>query len=84
MSYCRQGEDSDVYVIRSGDQLVCYCNVGSFHCFSEQDMITHLRDHEAEGLKVPQRAYDRLEAERQGNPYETDVQRALREEFGIQ
>ena len=74
MSYARNnGVDSDVYVIHhSGyDALVCYCayevvddewgtDVYPYVASSTQDMIDHLREHEASGDRVPQHAFDRL------------------------
>lgn len=77
MSYCRRGENSDVYVIRSGDHLVCFGHEPAFACFSEQDMIDHLFAHRTAGDVIPQRAFDRLSAERDGLPYKTDVEHAL-------
>lgn len=86
MSYCRFGEDdSDVYVFRTGSRGLgtlecCGCILGerSFYCQTEQQMIDHLHLHLAEGHLVPQKAFDRLEAERDGRPYETEVQAAMR------
>lgn len=79
MSYCRIGEDSDVYLIRSGDMLVCYCALEGNEQETEEGMISHLVDHQERGHKVPQRAIARLNAERLGIPYKTDVELALEE-----
>lgn len=46
---------------------------------TEQQMIDHLLAHRAAGHTVPQKAIDRLTAERDGMPYQTDVQRELSE-----
>lgn len=74
------GEDSDVYVIKHvGGHLVCYDANLAFECETEADMICHLTDHRNAGDKVPQRAFARLEAERDGRPWKTDVQHALEE-----
>jgi hypothetical protein len=83
VSYCRVGEfESDVYVFRGG-ALVCY---GGFHgdnfmfeADTEIEMIEHLHRHRDAGDTVPERALERLAAERDGVPYETDVEAALRE-----
>lgn len=79
MSYCRIGEGSDVYLIRSGSILVCHCARGGFTCQvgEEQKMIDHLVRHRRAGDLVPDRAIRRLSAERDGIPYKTDVQRAM-------
>lgn len=81
MSYCRYGEgDSDVYVIRTFDgSLYCYCSGKGQQQRSEQGMIDHLREHVARGDMVPDRAFVRLTAERDGLDYKTDVQIALDE-----
>lgn len=79
MSYCRFGEGSDVYVIRSADRLVCFCSKGGFACAvgEEQQMIDHLARHEAAGDLVPYQAIRRLESERDGIPFMTEVELAL-------
>lgn len=78
MSYCRVGEDSDVYVIRHVNGfLICYQHEPAYECRSEQSMICHLTIHRNAGDRVPQRALDRLEAERDGRPFKTDVMVAL-------
>lgn len=77
MSYCRIGEDSDVYVIRMGEGLKCFCSLPDNHQDSEEGMISHLIDHMNLGHKVPQRAIARLNDERFGIPRPTDVEQAL-------
>lgn len=69
MSYCRNnGEDSDVYVIRTNGGLQCcgcrlYGGV-KFPMFDTQvEMIKHLVEHLAVHDKVPMRAIERLERE---------------------
>jgi hypothetical protein len=80
MSYCRVGEGSDVYVIKHvGGYWACYCERDDNRQFSPDGMIDHLLLHRMRGDRVPQRALERLASEREGRPYETDVQRALRE-----
>jgi hypothetical protein len=46
-------------------------------------MIDHLREHRRVADKVPERAFDRLYAERDGREVQTDVQWAL-EAIGIE
>ena len=80
MSYCRPGElGSDVYVYTDGEQIHCDSEGKRYSTSSHQEMIDHLRMHVRRGHHVPRKAFDRLEAERDGLPYETDVERALRE-----
>lgn len=82
MSYCRIGEDSDVYVIRHvSGMLVCYCLLPDNEFDTEEGMISHLIDHKMLGHKVPDRALARLNAERLGLPYKTDVEQALEDFF---
>lgn len=82
MAYAREGEfDSDVYVYR-GHSFIClggYHEMGMYEANTEQDMINHLWFHREQGDTVPERALERLAAERDGVPWETDVERALRE-----
>lgn len=63
MSYCRKGEDSDVYVIASGSGWVCYCKP-VFSTDYMVGLINHLRAHERRGERVPAKVYERLRAER--------------------
>lgn len=78
MSYCRIGEGSDVYVIRHvNGMLVCYCCLPDNEHDGPEGMITHLIDHRQLGHEVPQRALDRLNAERLHLPFKTDVEQAL-------
>lgn len=65
MSYCRFGEDSDVYVIESGDEdgdscWVCFCGEKSFQCGGKMEMLGHLSGHMLKGDKVPISALERL------------------------
>lgn len=67
MSYCRAGEDSDVYVIATWntdgrDALECFCEP-AFFTTTRSVMISHLREHQANGDKVPDRTFERLERE---------------------
>jgi len=81
LSYARQGEGSDVYVYRGG-ALFC---MGGFHSAwltyetaSEAEMLEHLHRHMDAGDEVPETALLRLIAERDGVPYETEVERVLK------
>ena len=65
MSYCRPGDDSDVYVIASRiprinrSILQCYCTPArSF--LSRSRVIAHLIQHLKDGEMVPDRAFLRL------------------------
>lgn len=64
MSYCRIGEDSDVYVYGSEKHLNCMCYI-FFITGSYSEMIIHLKEHLNHGDKVPSRAFNRLEHERE-------------------
>jgi hypothetical protein len=79
VSYCRNdGVTSDVYVIRHfNGSLCCYCSYAGNEQWDEQGMIDHLREHIARGEKVPDVAFQRLTAERDGYEFKTDVQIAL-------
>jgi hypothetical protein len=63
MSYCRAGEDSDVYVYPSGNGIVC-CScpmIGEdLAVTSALNMLTHLQGHMSRGDKVPRAALERL------------------------
>lgn len=73
MSYCRADNESDVYVIGSGDGKgnplwECVGCPGSqnrygvtFH--TRQKMVEHLQEHVRLGHKVPDRAFERLARE---------------------
>lgn len=60
MSYCRMGEDSDVYVYGSCDALEC---CGCFHTTSRKEMLNHLMAHAEKGDMVPIQALTRLREE---------------------
>lgn len=81
MSYCRPGEDSDLYIYTNGYRIFVYGDREhkSFDVGSEQAVLDYLAELAKGGALVPQRAIDRLTAERDGLPYKTDVQRALEE-----
>lgn len=78
MSYCRRGDDSDVYVFQWQGQpgILCFecllCVNHEGHCEdwrgqSPQEMIEHLGKHRASGHMVPNRAFKRLRAEAEDN-----------------
>lgn len=61
MSYARFSADSDVYVYAhiGGFVECCGCRLGEqwdFH--SPAEIVTHLREHEAAGHKVPDHLFD--------------------------
>lgn len=65
MSYCRYGEDSDVYLIRCSNGYECMVNDGriGFLVKTPKEALRKLLALQNDGLKVPQRAIDRLERE---------------------
>jgi|SaaInl3SG_22_DNA_1037383.scaffolds.fasta_scaffold00923_30 hypothetical protein len=68
MSYARFGWDgSDVYIFLhvGGFIQCCGCQFpndghGSFNAYTTQEMVDHLKKHEADEDFVPQKVYDRL------------------------
>ena len=68
MSFARWSDDSDVYVIlNAGGYLDCM-GCGPDGCFTlTERMIAHLKEHEAEGDKVPERTFERLRVEAEKN-----------------
>lgn len=75
MSFCRFGDDSDVYVYQSADAhrrgyyVCCACRLGpgddesgwdDWRTRRRSEMEAHLREHEARGHKVPSKAFARL------------------------
>jgi hypothetical protein len=82
VSYCRIGEDSDVYVVKNLDHFgggwTCFCD-SRFHGNTYDAIIMHLIEHRRIGDKVPERVFDRLYAEQAGRPWKTDVELALEE-----
>lgn len=65
MSYCRDGDDSDVYVYRSNQSadlpFVVHVNGGPGKLTGTRDeTLHHLLKLRESGVKVPQRALDRL------------------------
>ena len=61
MAYCRQGEDSDVYMYPKENHIVCCgCTLngadGTEFIF-RRDVIRHLRMHQSWGHKVPGYAF---------------------------
>jgi hypothetical protein len=74
MSYCRQGTDSDVYVLGTSYALQCCgCRLYrySFDTRYFSRMLKHLATHRKVGHKVPTRAITRLRDEQRtfGNVY---------------
>lgn len=68
MSYCRFGDDSDVYVYYACKGLCCcMCFLNSDredeHFHKRSEMINHLKQHKKRGHKVPPRAMKRLKEE---------------------
>jgi len=67
MSYCRWSEDSDVYVIQSGDVIECLgCSLKAIEATEfifRRDAIRHLETHIELGHRVPESAIRRLRRE---------------------
>lgn len=65
MSYCRYGEDSDVYLIHCSDGYECTVSNGrtGFSVKTPKAALRKLLALRSDGLKVPQSAIDRLECE---------------------
>ncbi len=68
MSYCRFGEESDVYVYTDGAELhCCACRMtdkrSDFLTARRTDMIEHLEQHIRHGHEVPRDAFERLRRE---------------------
>lgn len=65
MSYCRFGEDSDVYLIRSSAGYECMLSDGrtGFLVETQKAALAALLGLRSDGLKVPQSAIDRLKRE---------------------
>ncbi len=68
MSYCRLGDDSDVYLFPSYDVFICYMcklrkdeNNRKFKTLRE--VLKHLNRHIKAGHKVPKYAFDRIKKE---------------------
>lgn len=73
MSYARMGPDSDVYVFKcvGGGWECCNCNIGRwrFTAAKPSDMIEHLKEHFAQGDKVPDYCFEglQMDVQRMGN-----------------
>jgi hypothetical protein len=64
MSYCRMGNDSDVYLIGTyGGWQCCGCKLISKLLKSREEVLEHLNEHKKMGDKVPIRAIKRLKSE---------------------
>ena len=78
MSYCRRGEDSDVYIVSTGYGYECVncllkprynsaVNMANSHlstvCQTQDHMLIHIKKHQRAGHLVPERAIKRLQTE---------------------
>jgi len=64
MSYCRTGEDSDVYLIKSGKDIwSLWWKDRHLNVYSLRGVLEALETIREDGYKVPQRAFDRVERE---------------------
>ncbi len=87
MSYCRFSSGfSDVYVIGSTyedtDQpcWVCFCEDNPVYVATKEEMIKHLEQHVANGIRVPDYAFNRLRREIQDDEVLTPDEIALMEQ----
>ncbi len=64
MSYCRFGDDSDVYMYPNTDGTIdcCACRLGGGR-YTIAEALDHLEEHQGVGHVVPQHAIDRLKRE---------------------
>lgn len=65
MSYCREGDDSDVYVFRSNQSadmpFIVHVNGGpAVRTGTREETALYLLELRASGVQVPQRALDRI------------------------
>lgn len=73
MSYVRFSEKSDVYVYLDIAGYLCCCGcrlwpeMDRWEYYSTEDMIDHLKQHEAAGHKVPGYTYEGLREEQVEN-----------------
>jgi hypothetical protein len=70
MSYCRFGNDSDVYVYLDVSGYLCCCGCSlkdDWKYFSTDDLLAHLSEHDDAGHDVPPDAIEQLLAERKDN-----------------
>lgn len=65
MAYCRYNEDSDVYVLKTIDDIYqCHCELGvAFSSPDIRELRSHLIDHLLRGDKVPHRVFLRIQRE---------------------
>lgn len=67
MSYCRLGDDSDVYVLAATDDrfwcVACPMRQDTWTCRTRGKLIEHLRAHRRAGHRVPDRVFGRLRRE---------------------
>jgi len=67
MSYCRFGEDSDIYFLATGEGFqCCWCGFDKYgkDIFKTRlDALNHLVEHIKAGHKVPDYAFERLQQE---------------------
>ena len=67
MSYARLGPDSDVFVIATAQEFVCFCEMALAPGFkSRLSLIEHLWEHQTKGDLVPDSTFERLWEEVKG------------------
>lgn len=87
MSYCRFGNDSDVYLYMhvDGQHVCCSCRMlderPDVYMYNAQSALMHLKGHKTAGHRVPKYALTALEAElKEINGQAREVQRRKRKE----
>jgi len=89
MSYCRFGEDSDIYLYPHvyGDYICCACRLrgtfGSTVLITLAEVLEHLQAHRDVGHKVPEYAFERIrtEIEELGPEYDNSLTEEDEEEL---
>ena len=86
MSYCRFSEDSDVYLYPHvyGNYQCCACKLGEMDILlTLEEVLKHLQAHRNAGHKVPEYAFERVEAEiKELDPdYDNSLTEEQEEEF---
>ena len=70
MSYCRWSDESDVYCYSGGDSWYIHLRGGGgFQDFSLVEFKARLLQLRAEGLRVPDDVFERIEGEFAGKEY---------------
>lgn len=65
MSYCRFGDESDVYMYPANTNEIwcCACQLEPERLLTQEEALEHLEEHRGVGHQVPQHAIERLKRE---------------------